>query len=108
MGILDSFDVGMINIDGINVSWMKEKEFFVFCNKYIGFVFQFYQLLLEFMVFENVMIFVFIVGVLIKEVLMCVMEIFDFMGLKEWVFYKLNEFFGGEKQWVVVVCVLIN
>jgi len=41
MGTLDSPDAGMINIDGINVSRMKEKELSAFRNKHIGFVFIF-------------------------------------------------------------------
>lgn len=56
MGTLDSPDAGMINIDGTNVSRMKEKELSAFRNKHIGFVFQFHQLLPEFTALENVMI----------------------------------------------------
>ena len=63
MGTLDSPDAGMINIDGTNVSRMKEKELSAFRNKHIGFVFQFHQLLPEFTALENVMIPAFIAGV---------------------------------------------
>ena len=45
MGTLDSPDTGTINVDGTNVSKMKEKELSAFRNKHIGFVFQFHQLL---------------------------------------------------------------
>ena len=62
MGTLDSPDAGMINIDGTNVSRMKEKELSAFRNKHIGFVFQFHQLLPEFTALENVMIPAFIAG----------------------------------------------
>ena len=64
MGTLDSPDTGMINIDGTNVSRMKEKELSAFRNKHIGFVFQFHQLLPEFTALENVMIPAFIAGVM--------------------------------------------
>ena len=84
MGTLDSPDAGMINIDGTNVSRMKEKELSAFRNKHIGFVFQFHQLLPEFM------------------------EILDFMGLKERASHKPNELSGGEKQRVAVARALIN
>ena len=67
MGTLDSPDAGMINIDGTNVSRMKEKELSAFRNKHIGFVFQFHQLLPEFTALENVMIPAFIAGVPPKE-----------------------------------------
>ena len=108
MGTLDSPDAGMINIDGTNVSRMKEKELSAFRNKHIGFVFQFHQLLPEFTALENVMIPAFIAGVPTKEASMRAMEILDFMGLKERSSHKPNELSGGEKQRVAVARALIN
>lgn len=108
MGTLDSPDAGMINIDGTNVSRMKEKELSAFRNKHIGFVFQFHQLLPEFTALENVMIPAFIAGVPPKEASMRAMEILDFMGLKERASHKPNELSGGEKQRVAVARALIN
>ena len=108
MGTLDSPDAGMINIDGTNVSRMKEKELSAFRNKHIGFVFQFHQLLPEFTALENVMIPAFIAGVPTKESSMRAMEILDFMGLKERASHKPNELSGGEKQRVAVARALIN
>ena len=108
MGTLDSPDAGMINIDGTNVSRMKEKELSAFRNKHIGFVFQFHQLLPEFTALENVMIPAFIAGVPTKEASMRAMEILDFMGLKERAAHKPNELSGGEKQRVAVARALIN
>ena len=108
MGTLDSPDAGMINIDGTNVSRMKEKELSAFRNKHIGFVFQFHQLLPEFTALENVMIPAFIAGVPTKEASMRAMEILDFMVLKERASHKPNELSGGEKQRVAVARALIN
>ena len=108
MGTLDSPDAGMINIDGTNVSRMKEKELSAFRNKHIGFVFQFHQLLPEFTALENVMIPAFIAGVPPKEASMRAMEILDFMGLKERASHKPNELSGGEKQRVAVARALIK
>ena len=108
MGTLDSPDAGMINIDGTNVSRMKEKELSAFRNKHIGFVFQFHQLLPEFTALENVMIPAFIAGVPTKEASMRAMEILDFMGLKERASHKPNELSGREKQRVAVARALIN
>ena len=81
MGTLDSPDTGTINVDGTNVSKMKEKELSAFRNKHIGFVFQFHQLLPEFTALENVMIPAFIAGVSTKEASIHAMEILDFMAL---------------------------
>ncbi|GAA6241284.1 ABC transporter ATP-binding protein [Bacteroides fragilis] len=108
MGTLDSPDTGTINIDGTNVSKMKEKELSAFRNKHIGFVFQFHQLLPEFTALENVMIPAFIAGVSTKEASIHAMEILDFMGLTERASHKPNELSGGEKQRVAVARALIN
>lgn len=108
MGTLDSPDTGTINVDGTNVSKMKEKELSAFRNKHIGFVFQFHQLLPEFTALENVMIPAFIEGVSTKEASIHAMEILDFMGLTERASHKPNELSGGEKQRVAVARALIN
>ena len=108
MGTLDSPDTGTINVDGTNVSKMKEKELSAFRNKNIGFVFQFHQLLPEFTALENVMIPAFIAGVSTKEASIHAMEILDFMGLTERASHKPNELSGGEKQRVAVARALIN
>ena len=108
MGTLDSPDTGTINVDGTNVSKMKEKELSAFRNKHIGFVFQFHQLLPEFTALENVMIPAFIAGVSTKEASIHAMEILDFMGLTERASHKPNELSGGEKQRVAVARALMN
>ena len=108
MGTLDSPDTGTINVDGTNVSKMKEKELSAFRNTHIGFVFQFHQLLPEFTALENVMIPAFIAGVSTKEASIHAMEILDFMGLTERASHKPNELSGGEKQRVAVARALIN
>lgn len=108
MGTLDSPDTGTINVDGTNVSKMKEKELSAFRNKHIGFVFQFHQLLPEFTALENVMIPAFIAGVSTKEASIHAMEILDFMGLTERASHKPNELSGGEKQRVAVARALTN
>ena len=108
MGTLDSPDTGTINVDGTNVSKMKEKELSAFRNTHIGFVFQFHQLLPEFTALENVMIPAFIAGVSTKEASIHAMEILDFMGLTERASHKPNELSGGETQRVAVARALIN
>ncbi len=108
MGTLDDPDAGTVNIDGTNLSRMKQKELSAFRNKHIGFVFQFHQLLPEFTAIENIMIPAFIAGVSNREALTRASEILDFMGLKERASHKPNELSGGEKQRVAVARALIN
>ena len=108
MGTLDEPDAGVVQIDGTMVSRMKEKELSAFRNKNIGFVFQFHQLLPEFMALENVMIPALIAGVSSKEAHERAMKILDFMGLVDRASHKPNELSGGEKQRVAVARALIN
>ncbi|MEG1563054.1 MAG: ABC transporter ATP-binding protein [Bacteroides sp.] len=108
MGTLDAPDAGTVNIDGVNVSRMKEKELSAFRNKHIGFVFQFHQLLPEFTAMENVMIPAFIAGISTKEATVRAREMLAFMGLAERGGHKPNELSGGEKQRVAVARALIN
>jgi lipoprotein-releasing system ATP-binding protein len=108
MGTLDKPDTGVICINGINIDRMKEKELSAFRNKYVGFIFQFHQLLPEFTALENIMIPAFIAGVSNKEAAARAMEILSFMSLKDRTTHKPNELSGGEKQRVAVSRALIN
>jgi lipoprotein-releasing system ATP-binding protein len=108
MGTLDKPDAGTINMNDQEINRMKDRDLAVFRNKYIGFVFQFHQLLPEFTALENVMIPAFIAGISTKEATKRAKEILNFMGLTERSSHKPNELSGGEKQRVAVARALIN
>lgn len=108
MGTLDKADQGSIEIDGIDVSRLKQKELSKFRNQKIGFVFQFHQLLPEFTALENIMIPAFIAGISKNEARQRAEELLAFMGLTERASHKPNELSGGEKQRVAVARALMN
>lgn len=108
MGTLDRPDAGTIEIDGPDVSAMKQGKLAEFRNKKIGFVFQFHQLLPEFTALENVMIPAFIAGTDRKQARERAEELLAFMGLSERAGHKPNELSGGEKQRVAVARALVN
>ena len=108
MGTLDKPDSGRIVLNGTEVNRLKEKELSAFRNKEIGFVFQFHQLLPEFMALENVMIPALIQGVSASEAKKKAHEMLDFLGLSERASHKPAELSGGEKQRVAVARALIN
>ena len=108
MGPLDRPDAGTIEIDGTDVSAMKQGKLAEFRNKKIGFVFQFHQLLPEFTALENVMIPAFIAGTDRKQARERAEELLAFMGLSERAGHKPNELSGGEKQRVAVARALVN
>jgi len=108
MGTLDKADSGSIEIDGIDVSRLKQKELSKFRNQKIGFVFQFHQLLPEFTALENIMIPAYIAGTSKSEARQRAEELLAFMGLTERASHKPNELSGGEKQRVAVARALMN
>ncbi len=108
MGTLDKPDRGRIWFNEKEINRMKEKELSAFRNKYIGFVFQFHQLLPEFTALENIMIPAFIAGTSANKANKRAKEIADFMGLANRTSHKPNELSGGEKQRVAVARALIN
>lgn len=108
MGTLDKADGGSIEMDGIDVSKLKQKELSKFRNQKIGFVFQFHQLLPEFTALENIMIPAFIAGVGKSEARKRAEELLAFMGLTDRASHKPNELSGGEKQRVAVARALMN
>ena len=108
MGTLDQADSGMLQVNGVEVSKLKEKELSAFRNRQIGFVFQFHQLLPEFTALENVMIPALIQGTSSGEAMRRAKETLDFLGLSERASHKPSELSGGEKQRVAVARALIN
>ena len=108
MGTLDKADGGSIEIDGVDVCSLSQKELSRFRNQKIGFVFQFHQLLPEFTALENVMIPAFIAGTSKSEARKRAEELLAFMGLTERASHKPNELSGGEKQRVAVARALMN
>ncbi len=108
MGTLDKADSGTIEIDGIDVSKLSQKELSRFRNQKIGFIFQFHQLLPEFTALENVMIPAFIAGMSKGEARKRAEELLAFLGLTERASHKPNELSGGEKQRVAVARALMN
>ena len=108
MGTLDKADEGIIEIDGIDVSRLKQKELSKFRNQKIGVVFQFHQLLPEFTALENIMIPAFIAGKGKSEARERAQELLAFMGLTDRASHKPSELSGGEKQRVAVARALMN
>ena len=108
MGTLDKADEGIIEIDGIDVSRLKQKELSKFRNQKIGFVFQFHQLLPEFTALENIMIPAFIAGKGKSEARERAQELLALMGLTDRASHQPSELSGGEKQRVAVARALMN
>ena len=98
MGTLDKPDSGSVEIDGMNVFALKEKELADFRNRHIGFIFQFHQLLPEFTTLENVMMPAMIARMSEKEAEERAVKLLTELGMAERLTHKPNQLSGGEKQ----------
>jgi lipoprotein-releasing system ATP-binding protein len=108
MGTLDRPDGGTLMVNDIDPFQLSERELAMFRNRYIGFVFQFHQLLPEFTALENVMIPALIAKRKYDVVERKAKELLDFMGLTDRIKHKPAELSGGEKQRIAVARSLIN
>lgn len=108
LGTLSTPDSGFLEINGVDVLRLNEKQLSAFRNKEIGFVFQFHHLLPEFTSLENVMIPAFIAGRSEKDAKIDALELLDNLGLSERINHKPSELSGGEQQRVAIARALIN
>jgi lipoprotein-releasing system ATP-binding protein len=107
IGTLDKADSGKVEINGVDVSGLSEKELAEFRNKHIGFIFQFHQLLPEFNALENVMMPAMIGRMDWKEAENRATQFLIDLGLGERLTHKPNELSGGEKQRVAAARALM-
>lgn len=107
IGTLDKANSGKVEINGVDVSVLSEKELAEFRNKHIGFIFQFHQLLPEFNALENVMMPAMIGRMDWKEAEKRATELLTDLGLGERLSHKPNELSGGEKQRVAAARALM-
>ena len=108
LGSLDSATSGEIRYKEAEVHAFDEQEQSRFRNEKIGFVFQFYHLLQDFNVVENIMLPLWIKGVKAQEATTLAEEFLEIMGLKQRRNHKPGELSGGEQQRVAIARALIN
>ena len=108
LGTLSAPDSGRVEIDGVDVGRLKDRELSQFRNSHIGFVFQFHNLLQEFTAFENVCIPGFIGRRDRREVERRAAELLDMMGLSARRDHKPAQLSGGEQQRVAIARALVN
>lgn len=108
MGGLDSPDSGSIIFNGQEISSFKDHEISLLRNRNMGFIFQFYNLLQDFTVLENVMLPYYIYSHQQKEALEKAKEILCQLGLEHRISYYPSRLSGGEQQRVAIARALIN
>jgi putative ABC transport system ATP-binding protein len=108
IGGLDKPTSGSIRIQGKELSVMKDKEESVMRRRDIGFVFQFYNLIPNLNIEENVMLPVLLDGKKMKEYRKRLDEILDIVGLTDRRLHTPRELSGGQQQRVAIARALMN
>ncbi|HWZ23059.1 MAG TPA: ABC transporter ATP-binding protein [Cytophagaceae bacterium] len=108
LGTLDNPDSGTIIINDQELSKLNSKNLSEFRNNYLGFIFQFHNLLPEFTALENVCI----PGYLGKrnpaEVEKKAKYLMDYLGISHRLNHKPAEMSGGEQQRAAIARALVN
>ncbi len=108
LGILDDYDKGTYYLDDIHISRMNETQAARFRNKYIGFVFQSFNLISFKNAMENVALPLYYQNEPRKKRNKIALEYLDKMGLREWANHMPNELSGGQKQRIAIARALIS
>ena len=102
IGILDELDSGEYTLDGIEIKDLTEKKAAQYRNKFLGFVFQSFNLINFKNALENVALPLYYQGLKRKERQEKAMFHLDKVGLADWSTHLPNELSGGQKQRVAI------
>lgn len=108
LGILDNYDEGSYYLAGKLVKNLTENQAAEFRNKFIGFIFQSFNLIPFKTAVENVALPLFYQGMPRKKRNQVALEYLDRFGLKDWAGHYPNELSGGQKQRVSIARALVT
>ncbi|MBL4623778.1 MAG: ABC transporter ATP-binding protein [Flavobacteriales bacterium] len=107
LGILDDYDSGDYYLNNTLVKNLSEKKSAEFRNKFLGFVFQSFNLIAFKNAVENVALPLYYQGVSRKKRNAIALDYLDKVGLADWANHMPNELSGGQKQRVAIARALI-
>jgi putative ABC transport system ATP-binding protein len=108
LGILDSYDSGEYRLGGTLIRDLSETKAAQYRNKFIGFVFQSFNLLPFKTAVENVALPLFYQGVSRRKRNALAMELLEQVGLTNWADHRPSQMSGGQKQRVAIARALIT
>jgi putative ABC transport system ATP-binding protein len=108
LGILDDYDSGHYQLDNTMIKNLSEKKAAFYRNRFIGFVFQSFNLLSFKNAMENVALPLYYQKVSRRKRNKKAMEYLEMVGLKEWAEHMPSEMSGGQKQRVAIARALIS
>ena len=108
LGGLDHPTSGEVKVNGKQLSIMEDKESSIMRRREVGFVFQFYNLIGNLNVEENIMLPILLDGKKLKDYQERLDKILEIVGLADRREHTPRELSGGQKQRVAVARSLIN
>ncbi|MCL4129143.1 UNVERIFIED_CONTAM: hypothetical protein GTU68_006328 [Idotea baltica] len=109
LGILDDYDTGSYELNGQLIDkQLSEKQAAFFRNRFIGFVFQSFNLLAFKTATENVALPLYYQKVPRKERTEKALEYLTKVGLREWADHYPNQLSGGQQQRVAIARALVS
>ena len=108
LGILDDYDSGEYRLDNTLIRDLSESKAAAYRNKFIGFVFQSFNLLPFKTALENVALPLYYQGVSRRKRNQIAAQYLERVGLRDWSEHVPAEMSGGQKQRVAIARALIG
>ena len=102
LGMLDTADKGDYILDSFKIENLNETKAAKYRNKFLGFIFQSFNLINYKTALENVSLPLYYQGISRKERQQIAVDYLDRVGLKEWATHLPSELSGGQKQRVAI------
>lgn len=102
IGILDEADSGEYTLDGVTIKDLTEKKAAIYRNKFLGFIFQSFNLINYKNALENVALPLYYQGLGRKERQEKAKFHLEKVGLLEWADHLPSELSGGQKQRIAI------
>jgi putative ABC transport system ATP-binding protein len=108
LGMLDNYDEGSYHLDGKLIKDLSETKAALYRNKFLGFVFQSFNLISFKNAVDNVALPLYYQKVKRKERNKIALQYLEKVGIREWANHMPNELSGGQKQRVAIARALIT
>lgn len=108
LGMLDEADEGTYNLDGVLIKNLNEKIAAQYRNKFLGFIFQSFNLINYKSAVDNVAMPLYYQGMRRHERMDKAMHYLEKVGLAPWAEHRPSELSGGQKQRVAIARALAS
>jgi len=106
LGMLDEANSGSYTLDSVPIVDLNETKAAEYRNKFLGFIFQSFNLINYKSAVENVALPLYYQGKARKERNATALEYLNRVGLKPWADHLPSELSGGQKQRVAIACAM--